>query len=165
LLGLAAGPLYNAVLGQRAQADLSTSDSVREATVPLAIELGLRNLAVGIGDGNFPRAAANSSEIGVEVNTHNDYLRAFAEWGLVATAALLAMIFWVVRTSGRREQASLVRPTLLVFLVALLAGNLLGSAGTSGGFWVLLGTAASLPLTALANQRERPVEPQQKVGA
>lgn len=137
--------IYQTALGARSNVDLSDSDSIRAATVPLAVRVGIEYPLLGIGDGNFQAFAEDSESIGTAVNTHNDYLRLFAEFGLPSLVALILMLASGLSRAVRSESAALVMPVLIVFLVSLLFGNHLSALAVSGGFWVLLGVAASLP--------------------
>jgi hypothetical protein len=137
--------IYQTALGARSNVDLSDSDSIRAATVPLAVRVGIEYPLLGIGDGNFQAFAEDSESIGTAVNTHNDYLRLFAEFGLPGLVALILMLASGLSRAVRSESAALVMPVLIVFLVSLLFGNHLSALAVSGGFWVLLGVAASLP--------------------
>jgi O-antigen ligase len=141
--------IYRTALGVRSNFDLSDGDLIRAATVPLAVRVGIKYPLLGIGDGNFQAFDENSESIGIAVNTHNDYLRLFPEFGLPCLIALILMLALGVSTAVRSESAALVMPVLIVFLF-ILFGNHLGVLAVSGGFWVLLGVAASL-------QRIRPL--------
>jgi hypothetical protein len=145
LFGSSVAPIYRSALGSRANVDLSDSDSIRAAAVPLAISTGGSHLLLGVGDGNFQTAAATSETIGTAVNTHNDYLRVFAEFGVVALVAFAVVLGAGVVGAARLDGTRTILPVLTVFLMSLLFSNHLGTLAISGGFWILLGTAASLP--------------------
>jgi hypothetical protein len=143
---LLAGTAYQSALGSRASRDLSSSDAAREAAIPVAISVGLAHPLLGIGDGNFPEFAAADPRIGLSLSTHNDFLRVFAEFGAPAFLAFGVVVWGAVRSARRRDRTRTMLPVLCIYLLSLFGGNTLSVVVVSCGFFVLLGTAAGLPL-------------------
>ena len=142
--GSTLAPLYQQALGARANSDLSSTDSYRAAVIPLALELGFSHPLVGIGDGNFQRYASDSPEIGIALNTHNEFTRLLAEFGLPALIAFIVVLVPALRKSFRFDRTRSSFPILVVLVCSLLISNQIGNLKIYGGFWILLGGVLAL---------------------
>jgi O-antigen ligase len=132
---------YDAVLGERAAADLSQTDAARAAAAQVAFDVAVDHPVLGVGYGNFPVYAAQDPALGFELNTHNDYLRIASEAGLGAFAALVYVLASGVRSMRRLRHGTPALAVALVYCTALLVANPLSNLVVSTGFWVLLGAS------------------------
>ena len=124
--------------GGRSTADLAGNNKVRAESAALAVRLAAENPLRGTGYGSFPEQAARSSDLGVFINTHNDYLWLAAEAG-VAPALLLVFLICrgTCRAAGADEQV--LAGAVTAYAVVLLFGNTLSNFMASTPFWVCLG--------------------------
>ncbi|MER6173611.1 hypothetical protein [Streptosporangium sp. NPDC001681] len=86
--------------------------------------------------GTFAEQAARSPQLGIFINTHNDYLRLAAETGIVPALLLLLLVYRAIRrATGTYEH-------VLASAVVLLFGNTLSNLMASVPFLGLPGNAA-----------------------
>lgn len=129
-----------AALGERATVDLSQSDATRLVAAEVAFRQGAQNPLLGIGYGNFPARALGDSRLGTFINTHNDYLRLFAESGVFAIACLVALIAVAIKASRQVPDGRPAMAVILTYALILLSSNTLSSLPVTAGVWVLIGT-------------------------
>lgn len=142
--------IYRAVLGARADLDLTGTDDFRRGVASYAFDQGLRNPLTGIGYGQFPTAAGAQFPI-VNPSAHNELLRYFAELGVIGLGLLVAVIVQVgmaVRRVPLRTTAGVV---LGAYAVAMLTMEPVQSLPTSMGVMVLAGAVVGWAHTAPAN--------------
>lgn len=142
--------IYRAVLGARADLDLTSNDDFRREVASYAFNLGIRNPLSGIGYGQFPTAAGARFTI-VNPSAHNELLRYFAELGVLGLGLLVAVIVQVgmaVRRVPLRMTAGVV---LGAFVMAMLSMEPVQSLPTSMGVMVLAGAVVGWAHTAPAN--------------
>ncbi len=72
-------------------ATIEASPTLRFQAVQLALTLARQQPVSGVGYGRFPEYAAASDDLGVPFNTHNDYLRVWAESGLPSLLLLVGL--------------------------------------------------------------------------
>lgn len=150
---------YRIALGARANADLSQNDMARRSVAKLAVRAGINHPVFGVGYGNFTALA--NEEIDLPLNTHNDYLRLFAEAGLPALLCLSWIFISAIRLTMRIEHGRAARAVLITYGVALLLADTLSSLTVSAGIWVLLGAVVSAASrcssASIATRRREPL--------
>jgi len=141
-------------VGERSAIELTYNSDIRARTAEFAFQVALEHPLRGIGYGMFPPYAAGSPEIGIYINTHNDYLRLAAEAGVLAVLALL-VLFWrgVTRWDTHSDthcdtqwgdgDAAVLRAVAVAYAVSLLFGNTLSNLTVTAPFWVALGCLLS----------------------
>ncbi|MGW4421167.1 O-antigen ligase family protein [Streptosporangium sp. NPDC004631] len=137
-VGVAAAPGTLNVSGVRSMTELERNNEVRGESAVLAVRLAAEYPLRGMGYGSFPGQAARSPELGIFINTHNDYLRLAAEAGIVS-ALLLALV--ICRGIRRAEGAHghILAGVVVGYAVVLLFGNPLANLMVSTSAWVCLG--------------------------
>ncbi|GAA2084202.1 O-antigen ligase family protein [Actinomadura alba] len=124
--------------GDRGPADLSRSREVRQQAAEFALRTAVEHPFHGIGYGTFSSYAARSPRFGLEIGTHNDYLRLAAESG-AATLVVFLVILWLAVRGRRPGDLSLPLGITLAFATNLLFANLLANPTISMPFWLSLG--------------------------
>jgi O-antigen ligase len=132
------GAVENSGASDRSAAELSNNDDVRAHAARFALDVVLAHPLRGIGYDMFAPYAADSPDIGMFINTHDDYLRLAAEAGLPALAFFLALVAWARRDRARRDTATL-RAVVVAYAVGLLFANTLSNLAVTGPFWAALG--------------------------
>jgi O-antigen ligase len=138
------GAVENSGASDRSAAELSNNDDVRAHAARFALDVALAHPLRGIGYDMFAPYAADSPDIGMFINTHDDYLRLAAEAGLPALAFFLALLAWACRDRGRRDTATL-RAVVVAYAVGLLFANTLSNLAVTGPFWAALGVLLARP--------------------
>ncbi|MEU5381596.1 MULTISPECIES: O-antigen ligase family protein [unclassified Streptomyces] len=130
--------------GGRTSTELAANTEVRKKAALLAVRVALDHPLRGIGYAIFPEYARASPDLGIYINTHNDYLRLAAEAGLV-TLVLWVVLLW--RGLARRHTADhLVLQSLGVsYAAGLLFANALTDLVISTPFWISLGCLLARP--------------------
>ncbi|HEY4190495.1 MAG TPA: O-antigen ligase family protein [Candidatus Limnocylindrales bacterium] len=155
IVGLVVAPLLvDARLGQTtqeaaaaAQQGLSESDQQRFESVAAGTQLFLLDPLFGVGFGQYeyvsPRFVGNS----FATSAHNQYLKIFAEQGLlgaaVYAAAAVALLLAMLRSASRWRQTSIAM--LAVFAVSGLFLEPLTTFQTSGVMSLMLGVVLAVP--------------------
>ncbi|MEU6221632.1 O-antigen ligase family protein [Streptomyces sp. NPDC047022] len=124
--------------GGRTQTELTANTEVRKRAALLAVRVALDHPLRGIGYALFPEHARNSPDLGIYINTHNDYLRLAAEAGLVTLALLLALLW---RGLARRcaPDHAVLQALCVSYAAGLLFANILADLIVTTPFWVCLG--------------------------
>jgi O-antigen ligase len=144
---------WHAAVGGRATAELSHNREVREQTAEFALRVAAEHPLHGIGYGLFSSYAARSPGFGLEISTHNEYLRLAAESGAAALGVFLVLLWLAVR--GRPSgDLSLALAIMLTSATSLLFANLLANLTISMPFWLSLGC-----LLAAGRSRAGPTVP------
>jgi O-antigen ligase len=130
--------IYRAALGARADLDLSRSDEFRSDVARFAFELGLDRPLTGVGFGQFP-AVAGGRFAAVDPSAHNEFLRYFAELGVVGLGLLVALVVLVARATWRLEQRAAAGGVLALFALAMFTVEPLQNLPTTMGVAVLAG--------------------------
>jgi len=140
--------------GSRTSTELTANTEVRKRAAGLALRIALEHPVTGIGYARFPEYARTSPNLGIYINTHNDYLRLAAETGTM-TLALLVALLWLGLV--RRHTASYrpLQALCVSFAVGLFFANTLTSFVVSTPFWVSLGSL----LTRALHQKTDPLPP------
>jgi len=136
------GAVENSGASERAAAELSYNDAVREHAARFAFDAALAHPMRGIGYGMFAPYAAASPSIGVYINNHDDYLRIGAEAGLPCLALLLALLVWACK-DPRTGGLAVLRALVVAYAVGLLFANALSNLAVSAPFWAALGCLIS----------------------
>lgn len=132
------GSLPALLINGRTATELDANNAIRGEALRLAIQIALENPLRGIGYGMFPLYAAGTSQVGIFINTHNEYARLACEAGLPAAALFGGLVLLALR--GRRTGGEAVlRAVVVVFAVSLLFGNFLSNMVISVPFWLALG--------------------------
>ncbi len=127
------------VSGGRGVAELERNNDVRAQSAVLAARMVVEHPLRGMGYGTFPGQAALSPQLGIFINTHNDYLRLAAESGIVSASLLILLTCRAVRrATGAHEH--ILAGAVTAYAVVLLFGNTLSNLMASTQFWVCLGT-------------------------
>ncbi|MBC6456842.1 O-antigen ligase family protein [Actinomadura sp. HBU206391] len=134
--------------GDRGPADLSRSRAVRQQAAEFALQTAIEHPLHGIGYGMFSSYAARSPGFGLDIGTHNDYLRLAAESG-AATLCVFLVILWLAVRERPSGDLTLPLGISLAFATNLLFANLLSNLTISMPFWLSLGCL-------LAAARHRP---------
>jgi O-Antigen ligase len=129
-----------ALKGRSAQ-ELNLYSNVRRNVLEAAWNTSLRHPLTGIGYGAFPEYAANDGDVGIVINTHNDYLRLSAEAGLPALALFASIVVVFVRLNTRKRLDRALTGVLATYFSGLLFANTLSNLQVTGAVWVLLGLA------------------------
>jgi len=150
VLAVATGVVdLGSLLHGRPAAELAYNNDVRATAAMFALDVAIQHPLRGVGYAMFAPYAAGPTGLGIYINTHNDYLRLFAESGAVALALFLVLLWLGLR--GRRLTPDLVilRAVVVAYAVGLVFANTLANLTVTGPFWVALGclTAASTPRT------------------
>ncbi|MEU9009420.1 O-antigen ligase family protein [Streptomyces sp. NPDC048479] len=124
--------------GNRTSTELTANTEVRKQAALLAVRVALDHPFRGIGYGGFAGYAQSSSGLGININTHNDYLRLAAEAGL-GTLALLVALLWLGLGRRYAEDRAILQSLGVAYSVGLLFANTLGSLVVTAPFWVSLG--------------------------
>ncbi|WP_433364407.1 O-antigen ligase family protein [Streptosporangium sp. CA-115845] len=125
--------------GARGIDELERSNEVRAQSAILAARMAADHPLRGTGYGTFAEQAARSPQLGIFINTHNDYLRLAAETGIIPALLLLLLVYRAVRrATGTHEHA--LAGGVTAYAVVLLFGNTLSNLMASVPFWVCLGT-------------------------
>jgi O-antigen ligase len=170
------GVVEDAGVAGRAAAELNYNTVVREHAARLALDVVAAHPVRGIGYDMFAPYAAMAPQLGVYMNTHDDYLRLAAEAGLPALAMFLAVLWWAAK-DHRTDDLAVLRAVVLTYATGLLFANTLSNVAVTAPFWAALGcllahasaparlghTRSSLPAMrinddeypALARQRRR----------
>ncbi|MET8631805.1 O-antigen ligase family protein [Streptomyces sp. NPDC004096] len=124
--------------GGRTSTELAANTEVRKKAALLAVRVALDHPLRGIGYAMFPEYARSSPDLGIYINTHNDYLRLAAEAGLV-TLVLWTALLW--RGLARRRTADhiVLRSLGVSYATGLLFANALTDLVISTPFWISLG--------------------------
>ncbi|WP_338676834.1 O-antigen ligase family protein [Streptomyces sp. SCSIO 30461] len=139
--------------GNRQSAELSANNDVRGRAAWVAARMALDHPLRGIGYGAFPDFARMSPELGIYINTHNDYLRLAAESG-VSALVLFAALLWLALARRHSPEQAVLQSMGVAAAVGLLFANALASLLVSVPFWVLLGC-----LLAQSRRRQPAVAP------
>ncbi|WP_406316807.1 O-antigen ligase family protein [Streptosporangium sp. NBC_01639] len=128
----------NVSSGIRGAAELERNNDVRAQSAVLAARMAAEYPLRGMGYGTFPEQAARSPQLGIFINTHNDYLRLAAESGVVSALLLVLLVCRAVRrAAGAYEH--ILAGGIVAYAVVLLFGNTLSNLMASTQFWVCLG--------------------------
>jgi O-antigen ligase len=130
--------IYRSVLGARADLDLSGTDEFRRGVAVYAWEQGLDHPLAGLGYGQFPVVAGARFPI-VNPSAHNEYLRYFAELGVVGLGLLVALVVQVGRAVRRVPLRTTSTVVLGMYVLAMFTMEPLQSLPTSMGVLVLAG--------------------------
>ena len=136
--------LQNRILGGRLQTDLAESTYSRLLAARLALRLSLEYPLFGIGYLNFPSFAIASPSLGLNMNTHDDYLRLAAEVGI---PALVFFVGIIVNAMLATKLIPFGIAALAIFCsVAYGLTNMNGLVveGMVIGFWALMGSAIGI---------------------
>ena len=147
--------IYRAVLGARADLDLSDSDEFRRGVASFAWEQGLAHPLVGLGYGQFPVTAGTEFPI-ANPSAHNEYLRTFAELGLLGLGSLLAVMVQVGRAARRAPMHTTATVILALYAVAMMTMEPLQSLPTSMGVFVLAGAVVGRSQDGRVAATDRP---------
>ncbi|GLY85867.1 O-antigen ligase family protein [Actinoallomurus iriomotensis] len=131
-------------VGHRTATELSQNSSVREHVAWYAAKVAAEHPLRGIGYGVFPFHAANSSQIGIYIATHNDYLRLAAETGIPALIVFLVLIWFAMRSPASGE-AAIPRAMVAAYAVGMLFANPLANLVVSTPFWLAVGGLLAAP--------------------
>ncbi|MET0496268.1 MAG: O-antigen ligase family protein [Actinoplanes sp.] len=126
------------LINGRTATELDANNAIRGEALRLAIQIALENPLRGIGYGMFPLYAAGTSQVGIFINTHNEYARLACEAGL-PTAAIFGGLLLLAMRGRRTGDEAVLRAVVVVFAVSLLFGNFLSSMVVSVSFWLALG--------------------------
>lgn len=129
---------WHAAMGGRETAELSHNRAVREQAAEFALRVAAEHPFHGIGYGMFASYAARSPRFGLDIGTHNDYLRLAAESG-AATFAVFLVLLWLGVRGRRPGDPSLALALMLTSATTLLFANLLANLTISMPFWLSLG--------------------------
>lgn len=130
--------LIKLLIGGRSATELDANNAIRGEALRLALEIAVQHPLRGIGYGAFPAYAAAAPQIGIFVNTHNEYARLACEAGVPAAALFVVLLVLAMR--GRRgDSAAILRAIVVVYAVGLLFGNFMSSMFVSVPFWLALG--------------------------
>jgi len=147
---LAGNPLTGLLVGERSATELDANNAIREQALRLAVQVAAEHPLRGIGYGMFPQYAAAAPQVGIFLNTHNEYARLACEAGV--PAAVLFGVLLVLALRGRRGDGEAVLcAVVVVYATGLLFGNFLSSMFVSVPFWLALGCL-------LASRRDRAAE-------
>ncbi|MFD5425551.1 O-antigen ligase family protein [Streptomyces sp. NPDC127084] len=136
--------------GDRSTAELSANNDVRRRAAWVAARVALDHPLRGIGYGAFPDFARMSPELGIYLNTHNDYLRLAAECG-VGALVLFAALLWPALARRHTREHAVLQSMGAAAAMGLLFANTLATLLVSAPFWVLLGC-----LLAQSRRRRQP---------
>jgi O-antigen ligase len=132
------GPLMELLIGGRSSTELEANNVFREQALRLALQVAAEHPLRGIGYGMFPPYAAASPQVGIFINTHNEYARFACEAGI--PAALLFVVLLVLALRGRRGyDEAVLRSVVVVYAATLLFGNFVSIMPVSVPFWLALG--------------------------
>ncbi|MDQ3783666.1 MAG: O-antigen ligase family protein, partial [Actinomycetota bacterium] len=124
-------------------ATIEASPALRFQALQLALTLARQQPVSGVGYGRFPEYAAASDHLGVPFNTHNDYLRVWAESGLPSLLLLVGLFTMCLRRGSiyaRADRSGLGAAAFAAtsaYAVSLVTLNGLASAQYSV-LWALL---------------------------
>jgi len=130
--------LIDLLLGGRSATELDANNTIREEVLRLTVQVAVEHPLRGIGYGMFPPYAAAAPQIGIFINTHNEYARLACEAG--APAAALFVVLVVLAMRGRRvDGEGVLRAIVVVYATSLLFGNFVSNIYVSVPFWLALG--------------------------
>jgi len=149
--------LENSGGGERAPAELAYDDGVRTHVASFALDVAFSHPLRGIGYDMFAPYAADSPEVGIYINTHDDYLRLAAETGVPGLALMLVLLVPAFRVQ-RTPSASTLRAGVLAYAAGLLFTNTLANLAVSAPFWAALGVlhASTVPERAVTSPLQPP---------
>jgi hypothetical protein len=134
--------LMRLLIGGRSTTELDANNVIREEALRLALQVAADHPLRGIGYSSFPLYAAASPQIGIFINTHNEYARLACEAGV--PAVVLFVVLLVLAMRGRRDTgSSVLRAVVATYAAGLLFGNFLSSMFVSVPFWLALGCLLS----------------------
>ncbi|MGW8951717.1 O-antigen ligase family protein [Streptomyces sp. NPDC055709] len=128
----------NSLTGDRSSAELTANTDVRKRAAWVAARVALDHPFRGIGYGMFPEYARTSSDLGIYINTHNEYLRLAAEAGVGALVLFVALL-WLGLARRRTPDLAILQALGVATAVGLLFANTLTNLVVSAPFWVSLG--------------------------
>ena len=124
--------------GGRSAAELTLNNAIREHAAEVAIKVALAHPLRGIGYDMFPPYAARSPQLGIFINTHDDFLRLACEAGLPSVAILIAVLWRACRWDGGGD-LRVMRAIVVSYAACLLFANTLSSIVLTMPFWAALG--------------------------
>ena len=125
-------------VGGRTATELNFNNAIREKAAGVAVKVALAHPLRGIGYDMFPSYAAQSPNLGIYINTHDDFLRLACEAGLPSVAILIAVLWKACRWSGTGD-LRVLRAGVVAYATCLLFANTLSSLMISMPFWAALG--------------------------
>ena len=144
--------IVDATLQNRAHHLSADSDASRRHAAVKAYHLGMQHPVLGIGWTRFPQAALADLDVGVAINTHDDYLRIFAEAGLPALLFFLSLFFLAFRGKTEDDVDWALKALLCAMAVSLVSANVLYNIPTAFPYMAVIGTMAG---TDYARRTER----------
>lgn len=134
-IGSSLNPLVG---GDRGSAELAANNRIRQQVAQFALSVAIAHPVTGIGYGLISDEALRSPDVGIYINSHNDYLRLAAESGL---PALVMFLLLAVRSLGRARDPDDVAllAIVLTFLACLPFANALSTLSVACPFWLALG--------------------------
>ncbi|GIE93168.1 O-antigen ligase family protein [Paractinoplanes rishiriensis] len=130
--------LMELLLGGRSTTELDANSTIRAEVLRLALQVAVEHPLRGIGYGMFPPYAAAAPEMGIFINTHNEYARLVCEAGMPASALFAVLLVRAMRGGGD-EAGMVLRAIVVVYATGLLFGNFLSNIFVSVPFWLALG--------------------------
>lgn len=124
--------------GGRTASELSFNNAIREQAADVAVKVALAHPLRGIGYDMFAPYAAQSPDLGIYINTHDDFLRLACETGLPSLAILIAVLWKVCRWNGPAD-FQVLRACVVTYATCLLFANTLSSLAITTPFWGALG--------------------------
>lgn len=111
--------------------------SAREAVLGLAIRLTAEHPFFGVGYRHF--SDYSGFQLGLFLNTHNDYARIAAEGGVIAILLLGGLVIRVLTFRDPSREGHVLRALTIAACLTLAFGNLITDFRVTWALWVLLG--------------------------
>lgn len=139
---------------------------VRKNLTDLGLRYAADSFLMGQGPGSFEvlaRRDAGSTPLDGISNSHNVFVQALAEYGLIVSGPLVAVFALSLRSSRfrkRGERRSVEQFRVLAMCIALIAGGLVASSTlTTPWWWAGVGTLAAFSSVLEGRRRENSIDP------